>query len=50
MIRKFFLHRDGLCHIMWFSIGHYIKTKNYSSKNFKIDELKSVTLSELIKI
>ena len=26
----------GLRHIMWFSIGHCIKTKNYSTKNDKI--------------
>ena len=35
---------------MWFSTGHCIKNKNYSTKNIKIDELKNVTLSELIKI
>ena len=27
---------DGLCHIMWFSMGHCIKTKNYSTENDKI--------------
>ena len=35
------------------SIVHCIKTKNYSTeneKNIKIDEVKNVTLSELIEI
>ena len=45
---------DDLCHIMWFSMGHCIKTKNYSTENdkilIKIDQLKNVTLSELIEI
>ena len=45
---------DGLCHIMWFSMGHCIKTKNYSTENdkilIKIDQLKNVTLSKLIEI
>ena len=45
---------DGLCHIMWFSVGHCIKTKNYSTENdkilIKIDQLKNVTVSELIGI
>ena len=27
---------DGLSYIMWFSIGHSVKTKNYSTKNDKI--------------
>ena len=38
---------------MGVSIRHCIKTKNYSTKsekNIKIDELKNVTLSELIEI
>ena len=47
------LFTDGLCHIKWFSIGHCIKTKNYSPKmtkiNIKIDELKNVTLGKLIE-
>ena len=30
------LFADGLCHIMWFSIGHCIKTKNDSPKKYKI--------------
>ena len=34
--KKKVLFTDGLCHIMWFSIGHCIKTKNYSTKNDKI--------------
>ena len=47
------LFADGLCHIMGVSIVHCIKTKNYSTKNeknIKIDEVKNVTLSELIEI
>ena len=50
---KKILFADGLCHIMGVSIRHCIKTKNYSTKsekNIKIDELKKVTLSELIEI
>ena len=27
---------DDLSYIMWFSIGHSVKTKNYSTKNDKI--------------
>ena len=30
------LFTDGLCHIMWFSIGHCIKTKRHGAKNNKI--------------
>ena len=47
--RKFFLQM-AYVHIMWFSIGHCINTKNYSTRNIKIGELKNVTLSELTKI
>ena len=38
---------------MGVSVVHCIKTKNYSTKNeknIKIDEVKNVTLSELIEI
>ena len=36
VLNKKVLFTDGLCHIMWFSIGHCIKTKNYSTKNDKV--------------
>ena len=34
--KKKVVFADGLCHIMWFSIGHSIKTRSYGTKNDKI--------------
>ena len=45
--KKKVLFTDGLCHVIWFSIGHCIKTKDYSTKN---DKILNVTLSEHIEI
>ena len=49
------LFTDGLCHIMWFSIGHCIRkmAKYRNIKNIKkilkMDELRNVTLNSLVE-